>query len=205
MSVDHVEVLVEEASMEEALRILLPKLLNQISFEIHSFQGKQALLRKLPQRLHAYAKWLPPSHRILVVIDRDSEDCRALKNRLDQIAEEAGLIGKSRARNRSYNVINRLAIEELEAWYFGDWDAVCTAYPLVSPLVPQKAAYRRPDEITGGTWEAFERELQRARYLTTGLRKIEVARTITPHMDPSRNGSPSFCALRDVLLQIDTP
>jgi hypothetical protein len=25
-------------------------------------------------------------------------------------------------------VVNRLAIEELEAWYFGDWEAVRAAY-----------------------------------------------------------------------------
>jgi hypothetical protein len=64
---------------------------------------------------------------------------------------------------------------------------------------PDKAAYRAPDKIKGGTWEAFLRVLQQAGYFTTGLRKIEAARAIAEHMVPSRNTSPSFCALRDAL------
>jgi len=51
----------------------------------------------------------------------------------------------------------------------------------------------------GGTWETFERILKRAGYFQTGLRKIEVARAIAEHMDPSRNASPSFQAVRHVL------
>ena len=47
MSVEHLEVLVEELSMEAALSVLLPKMTNGISFAIHAHQGKQDLLRKL--------------------------------------------------------------------------------------------------------------------------------------------------------------
>src|SRR5436190_21133050 len=137
MTVEHVEVLVEEASMEELLSVLLPRLLDRISFEIHPFQGKQALLQKLPHRLRAYAKWLAPSQRVVVVVDRDNDDCRTLKSKLDLMAEDAGLVAKSRAAGRPYGVINRLAIEELEAWYFGDWEAVCKAYPRVPTTVPR--------------------------------------------------------------------
>ena len=60
-------------------------------------------------------------------------------------------------------------------------------------------AGRSPDEIKGGTWEAFEREMQRAGYFAGGLRKIEAARAIAAHMVPSRIRSPSFVALRDAL------
>jgi len=190
--------------MEEFLRVLLPRLLGPISFEIHPFEGKQALLRKLPQRLGGYARWLPSTHKIVVIVDRDDEDCRDLKRKLDQIVADAGLTPKSRAGDGPYSVVNRLAIEELEAWYFGDWDAVCRAYPNVSPTAAKKAAYRHPDEIVRGTWEAFERELQRARYFTTGIRKVEAARTIAVQMEPSQNRSPSFCAFRDVLMALSS-
>lgn len=40
MSVAHVEVLVEEPSVEAALRALLPRLLGDVSFEIYPHQGK---------------------------------------------------------------------------------------------------------------------------------------------------------------------
>jgi hypothetical protein len=70
---------------------------------------------------------------------------------------------------------NRISIEELEAWYFGDWKAVQEAYQGVKDI-SKLAAYRNPDTIRGGTWEAFERELQSAGYFTGGLQKIAAAR-----------------------------
>ena len=57
--------------------------------------------------------------------------------------------------------MNRIAIEELEAWYFGDWTAVVQAWPRVSANVPAQRGYRDPDAIPGGTWQAFECVLQR--------------------------------------------
>lgn len=44
--------------------------------------------------------------------------------------------------------------------------------------------------------------LQNARYFRGGLAKIEAARTIAAHMDPARNRSRSFQALRDVLVEM---
>ena len=202
MTVEHVEVLVEEPSMEAALRILLPKIVGQLSFEIHPFQCKGKLLGSLPARLRGYAGWIPKNWRIIVVVDRDDDECVALKKRLETIAAEAGLTTRSRAKGKRYTVATRLVIEELEAWYFGDWDAVRAAYPRASAGVPRKARYRKPDEITGGTWEAFERVLQDSGYFRNGLRKIEAAREVARHMDPSVNTSPSFRALRDVLAEI---
>lgn len=51
----HIEFLVEELSMKEALQNLLPKILGEtISFDIHPYQGKKDLLAKLPHRLRGY-------------------------------------------------------------------------------------------------------------------------------------------------------
>jgi hypothetical protein len=99
-------------------------------------------------------------------------------------------------------VVNRLAIEELEAWYFGDWDAVKAAYPRVSNAVADRAKYRDPDAIAGGTWEAFERILRSAGYFRTGLRKIEAARAVAKHWQPHANRSRSFRALSHVLQEM---
>ena len=202
MTVDHIVVFVEEPSMEAALRILLPRMVGQLSFEIHPFQCKGKLLGSLPARLRGYAGWIPKNWRIIVIVDRDDDDCVKLKKRIETIAADAGLTTRSRSRGKPYAVANRLAIEELEAWYFGDWNAVRAAYPRAPAGVPRKARYRKPDEITGGTWEAFERVLQDSGYFRNGLRKIEAAREVARHMDPSVNKSPSFRALRDVLAEI---
>lgn len=191
MAATHLELLVEEPSMEAFLRGLLPRLLPQDhSFEIHAFQGKGDLLRKLAPRLRGYASWMPADWRIVVVVDRDAEDCWALKARLDRIAADCGL-RTDRARG-NWQLVNRIAIEELEAWYFGDWAAVRAGYPRVSAQIPGKQAYRDPDAIAGGTWEAFERVLQRHGYFTAGLNKVEVARAMATHMTPAANRSSSF-------------
>jgi hypothetical protein len=199
MSVERVEVLVEEPSMEAALRALLPRMLGSVSFEVYAFSCKSQLLKELPKRLRGYASWLPDTWRVVVVIDRDDEPCRKVKRTLEAMANKAGLATRTTSRQR-YAVVNRVAIEELEAWYFGDWAAVRKAYPRVTEGVDRQAKFRAPDAITGGTWEAFERCLQKVGYFTTGLRKIEAAGAIAPHMDPMRNTSPSFCSLRDVLM-----
>lgn len=206
--VEHVEVLVEEPSMEAALRLLLPKILGDLSFEIYPHQCKDELLLRLPQRLRGYGQrcrsdaWFRDHCRIVVVMDRDDDDCARLKRRLEKMANDASLATRSRPRSGAYIVVNRLAIEELEAWYFGDWEAVQSAYPRVSATIPSQAKYRDPDEIAGGTWEAFQRVLQKAGYFSNGLRKIEAARSVAAHIQPSRNISPSFCTFRDALLEM---
>lgn len=205
MSIEHVEVLVEEPSMEAALRILLPKIVGNMSFQIYVHQCKDDLMKCLPQRLRGYAKWLPRNWRILVVVDRDDDDCEALKNRLENMAADAGLITKSRSADSNYRVANRLAIEELEAWYFGDWIAVQGAYPRVPRNIPSKAKFRDPDTITGGTWEAFERILQKAGYFKGGLRKIEAARSVAEFMNPQCNKSQSFQIFRATLEEMAAP
>jgi hypothetical protein len=83
----HIEVLVEELSMKEALQNLLPKILGETnSFDIYPYQGKRDLISKLPQRLKGYKSWLPDDYRIVVLVDEDREDCKALKKKLEEIA-----------------------------------------------------------------------------------------------------------------------
>lgn len=205
MNVAHIEFLVEEPSMEAFLRTLLPRLLGEIHFEIRAFQCKDDLLKRLPQRLCGYCAWFPPDYRIVVVVDRDDDDCYALKQTLEQCAADSDLPTRTHPREGFFTVINRIAIEELEAWYFGDWEAVHTAYPRVPVTIPQRSSYRNPDNIAGGTWEAFERVLQRAGYFKSGLSKIEAARTIAPHINPTRNTSHSFQAFRNAILELVVP
>lgn len=197
--------------MESVLRLLLPKILGDLSFEIYPHQCKDELLLRLPQRLRGYGQrrksdaWFREHCCIVVVIDRDDDDCARLKRRLEKMAIDAGLATRTSAKGGDYMVVNRLAIEELEAWYFGDWEAVQTAYPKVSATIPFQAKFREPDEIAGGTWEAFERVLQKAGYYSGGLRKVEAARAVATYMQPFSNTSPSFRTFRDVLLEMAEP
>jgi len=198
----HVEFLVEERSAEEALKSLVPGILGpDVTFAIHAYQGKQDLLGKLPNRLKAYRSWLPRDWRIAVLVDGDDEDCRQLKATLDGAARTARLRIRS-APGSSFQVLNRLAIEELEAWFFGDIDALHAAYPRIDLNLGKKAKYRDPDAIKGGTWEALERELSRLGYHGEGLPKIAAARAISAHMVPKRNRPRSFRTFREGLLEL---
>lgn len=148
-----------------------------------------------------YARFLPETWRIFVVVDRDDDDCIELRRRMDQVAERFGLVARSRASGNRHSVINRIAIEELEAWFFGDWDAVRKAYPRLPETIPARKKYRDPDAIQN-TWEAFEQVLQRKGYFRTGLRKRQAAREVAAHMNPSRNRSASFRAFWKALLEL---
>jgi hypothetical protein len=201
---EHIEFLVEEPSMEAALRQILPSILGHTSFAIYPHQGKQDLLQSLPRRLQGYRSWIPDDWAIVVVVDRDSDDCRELKRRLERSALDLGLPTRSQPRDGSFQVVNRIAIEELEAWFFGDWEAVRQAFPAVSRNVPNNHRYRDPDGIAGGTWEALEGVLRKAGYFKTGLRKIEVAQAIAARMDPALNRSRSFQVFRDVVRELAT-
>ena len=201
------EVLVEESSAEAALDNLIPRIVPGITrgveFDIHPHQGKLDLLAKLPRRLQGYRHWLPEDWRIIVLIDEDRESCTELKKDLEDIARAAGLLTRAIAEpGRMYQIVNRLAVEELEAWFFGDVVALVAAYPRLNPNLGKKAKYRDPDAIKGGTWETLERVLRRAGYYLGGLPKIEVARTVSDHMDPDRNTSKSFQVFRDALRQL---
>jgi hypothetical protein len=200
----HIELLVEELSTEAAIRELLPKIVgSRATWATHPHQGKKDLLSKLPRRLKGYAKWLPDEWLIVVLIDEDRQDCRKLKQYLERTAKEARLAtSTSPGAGGRIQVVNRIAVEELEAWFFGDVDALSAAYPGVSPTLASKEKYRNPDTINGGTWEALERVLQKAGYFKGGLAKIEVARCVAKRMDPARNLSRSFRHFRDALLSL---
>jgi len=206
MKVSRLIMLVEELSAQEFLRVMLPKMVPGLEFDIHAYEGKADLLAKLPARLRAFGRYLSAEDRILVLLDRDNADCMVLKAHMEAIARKADLpvlhVGPP-ARRKSgkpaVQVVNRIAVEELEAWYFGDWEAVCQAYPGVASNIGKQAKYRDPDAIRGGTSEAFTRILQRCGYRMNRLPKVATARAVARHMDPARNTSRSFQCLRDTL------
>ena len=189
----HIKFFLEEPSAEETLKHVLPKIFaDEVSYEFHISEGKGDLLNNLPMLLKGH-QWIPDDWRIVVLIDEDRQDCRKLKKKLETTAHEAGFVTKSSAApNENFQIVNRLAIEELEAWFFGDIEALHTAYPRVSINLQYQARYRNPDAITGGTSEALERLLVEENYYRDRLPKVAVAQDIAPHMEPARNRSKSF-------------
>ncbi len=124
-----------------------------------------------------------------------------MKLQLEKIARDAGFATKSKSKKK-YQLINRIMIEELEAWFFGDIPALTKAYPKVSKNLSQNAKYRDPDDIKCGTWEALQEVLQRTGYHQGGLEKLKVAKDISPQMNPPKNTSKSFQVFHLCLLEI---
>ena len=198
------EVLVEEPSAEAALDIILPKIIgDRAAYELHAFGGLAALKRHLPARLRAYRSRIRGGEDLKVVVlideDRDERGCAVRKRELEEMAIRAGLATKSQPRNDgTFHVVNRLAIEELEAWFFGDLNALREAFPDVSASIYKRRAYRDPDAIAGGTAESLHRVLRRAGYYPgiQFLPKLEVARKVSQHMEVGSNRSRSFQVFR---------
>ncbi len=201
MTSGHWVVFVEEPSMERFLEHFLPRVLPESwTFEIHAFQGKPDLLNNIGARLKAYKTWLPENFRVLVLVDRDADDCRRLKDDLERAAQSTGLRTKTRHPGR-WQVANRVVIEELEAWYFGDWQAARTAFSGLPENTHRKTPFQDPDAIVGGTWEAFERLLQRAGHYPAGLAKVEAAGLMGQYLDPASNRSRSFQVFYETLME----
>jgi hypothetical protein len=196
-----VEILVEEPSMEHALRALVPKIRPDLNerFQVHAFDGVDDMLQKLPDRLRGYAGWLPADWRIVVIRDEDRKKCMALKAEVEDIARRAGLVPKPKSGRGPFHVLTRIAIEELEAWLLGDVPALAATYPRVPSSLGSQRPFRDVDAIRGGTWEALERVLKKAGHFLGGLPKVQVARETAAAMDPDRNTSRSFQAFRDGL------
>ena len=196
----HIKFFLEESSAEETLRYILPKIFSDgVSYEFHVSEGRDDLLKELPKRLKGH-QWIPNDWRIVVLIDEDRKNCRKLKARLEKAAREAGFVTKSSAaQNEDFQVVNRLAIEELEAWFFGDVEAMHAAYPRIPENLQSKAKYRNPDAIRGGTYEALENLLMQKNYYKGRISKPIVAQNIARHMEPNRNRSKSFQVFVDGL------
>jgi len=183
--------------MEAFLGDFLPRIIPDISdLKIIDHSSKWQLLNTIPIRLLGYAK-IPILHRpkVLVLVDRDDDECMTLKARLELACSNASLFSKtSPAVAGTFDVVNRIVVEELEAWYFGDVHALCEAWPGVSATLGAQARFRDPDAITGGTHEALLGVLQKAGHLRgmERLPKIDAARRMGALVDPARNSSASF-------------
>lgn len=189
-----IEFLVEEPSAEEALRHVLPKLIRgRTRWKLVNLGSKRKLLKVLPERLAAYHDRIErgESLRVVVLVDRDADDCAALKKQLEELARQAGLATKTNPHARGqFHVVNRIAVEELESWFIGDATALRQAFPSLPAINANKGIFRNPDN--GGSWEALHRFLKKHGIYKNSYPKIEAARRIAPWLDLQTNRSRSF-------------
>jgi len=211
----HIEILVEDSSGEKLLQVLLPQLLGPQgephTWRLHAYKGigripqglvtkadpaKRILLDQLPKLLRGYGR-TPGIDAVVVVLDTDKRDCAAFLSELKAAAD---------ACNPAPDTLFRLAIEEIEAWYLGDRDALLTAYPRAKLDVLGKYV----QDSACGTWELLadavhpggSAAIKKAGWPLPGQVKHAWAEKIGPFMDPERNSSPSFGKLRDGLRRL---
>jgi hypothetical protein len=209
----HIEILVEDASGEKLLESLLPKLLGEQAhtWRLHSYKGigripenlnanadpaKRILLDQLPRILRGYGN-TPGIDAVVVVLDADRRNCVAFLDELNTLAANC---------TPAPNTLFRIAIEEMEAWYFGDRQALLAAYPKAKT----KVLNQYDQDSVCGTWELLadaiypggSNKIKRAGWPLPGQVKCEWAEKIGPLLDPERNDSPSFGKLRDGLRRL---
>lgn len=211
----HIELLVEDSSGEKLLQLLLPKLLGPQgephSWRLHSYKGigriprglvtkadpaKRILLDQLPKLLRGYGR-TPGIDAVVILLDSDKRNCAEFLSELKAVAASC---------DPTPRTLFRLAIEEIEAWYFGDQQALLSAYPRAKRDVLAKYV----QDSACNTWELLADALhsggssavKKAGWPLPGQLKHEWADRIGPLMEPNRNVSPSFGMLLKGLRQL---
>lgn len=217
----HFEILVEGQTELTALSILMRKIIGEYAqphtWKIHKHRGigclpndpgakpdknDRTLLHNLPAKLRAYGKDARDDVVVVVLVDLDDRpSCIDFKSELTTPLSHCP---------RQPKTLFRIAIEELEAWFLGDREAIIQAYPDADLSVLDN--YDQ-DSICG-TWEkladlvhpegmaALARHGRRSPLI--GQQKNIWAKTICPVMDVERNASPSFGAFRDGIRRFST-
>ena len=168
--------LVEEPSMVELLRGVLPKVFPDWLENQHwlalPHQGKSDLEASVPRKLRA---WNMPEDRFIIMRDNDGGDCRVHKARLIRLA----------AAKPADRVLVRIVCQELESWFLGDLAAVAEAYPSAARnLIATHRKYPDPDRMTNAAEEL--------RRLTEIPGKVGRAKAISACLTVDANLSHSF-------------
>ncbi len=213
----HLEISVEDSSGRRLLESVIPKIIGSYAephtWRIIAYKGigklptglqsghdaaKRILLDRLPAILKGYGR-TPGIDAVIVVVDADRRNCRdflaELKTTMAQVSP-------------TLSVVFRLAIEEAEAWYFGDRDALLMAYPRAKHDI----LARYVQDAVCDTWEMLadaihpggHAEIRRVGHPFIGVVKHEWAGRIAPLMDPNANVSPSFRKLKEALVRQTT-
>ncbi|MCE1249002.1 MAG: DUF4276 family protein [Firmicutes bacterium] len=214
----HFEVLIEDQSGKTTMEILLPKIIGENhTFRIIAYKGigripkdigknenpgHRILLNSLPRLLKGYGQTFKgygaENKALLVVIcDLDNKRLTEFKNELLSLLESC---------SPKPETLFIFAIEEGEAWFLGDTEAVKKAYPNAKEQVLKTYV----NDSICGTWEKLAdaiynggaKALEKKGFHAIGEEKSKWARKITPLMNLNKNNSPSFCYFLDKLIRI---
>ncbi|NUP95850.1 MAG: DUF4276 family protein [Planctomycetaceae bacterium] len=164
--------LLEEPSARALLeQFLEPRMPQEWQVRYVVFEGKQDLENNLVRRLRG---WRAPNTAFVVLRDQDAADCEDVKARLVALVAASGR-----------SALVRVACRDLESWILGDLDALAEAFeaPRVAEL-STKARFRDPDRLV--------KPVEELRRLVPSYQKIDGARRVGRHLDPSRSRSRSF-------------
>ncbi len=82
----HLIFLLEELSMKEMLKVILPKIIpDEITYKCIPHEGKQNLEKSIPRKLQA----LKNVKKFIIVRDKDRGDCIEIKQKLSQLCQQA--------------------------------------------------------------------------------------------------------------------
>ena len=162
---------------EESMRVTIKEILKKIGFEGWSvklipFEGKSDLEKQLLLKMK---HWNVPDTFFIIVRDKDSGDCIAIKRKLLDICLESG--------KPSYKV--RIACHELENWFLGDLAAVERVYGGKISAHQTKSKFRTPDDVANAVQEL--NALTNNRY-----QKLNGSREISKYLNLDNNMSSSF-------------
>lgn len=211
----HLEILVEDSSGCRLLEAIVPKIIGPHAephtWRLIPYKGlgrlpagltgssdphKRILLDQLPRILRGYGK-TPGIDGVIVVVDADRRDSAAVLAELHDLLSQV---------DPAPPTMFRLAIEEIEAWYFGDREALLSAYPKARRDILD----RYTQDAVCGTWELLADALnpggaaaiKKVGFTHPGEVKHAWAAAIGPRMDPQRNRSPSFQTFVDALTRL---
>lgn len=176
-----VEILVEEPSMENFLREVLPKILppgyildDNIFLRPHN--GKSDLKKSIPNKIKVFSNYHLPA-KVIIIHDQDSNDCKKLKKGLVELCKTNG----------KCPVLVRIACKELESWYLGDMDAIEKVYPKFKAKNFKKSAkFKNPDLLQAS---------QELKILVPEFQKGFASKNISKFISVEKNTSPSFLQL----------
>jgi hypothetical protein len=203
----HFEILVEDQSGKKALDILVPKVIGSAhTFVVHPYKGigrvprnmrdprdasKRILMDNLPKLLKGYGRTQAGrrafSETVILVCDLDDKCLREF------LVELNGVLNRCDPKPETRFC---MAIEEGEAWFLGDVEAIKAAYPRAEDEVFRSYV----NDSICGTWERLAdavypggaSSLSAKGWQAIGAEKAKWAELIAPHMNVQKNNSPSF-------------
>ncbi len=212
----HFEILVEGQSELTTLSIIMSKIVGDFNqphtWKIHKHRGigklpsdlngivnvnDRTLMHNFPSKLRAYGKSMTDNEVVVILVDLDNrQNCSLFKSELLSVLELC---------ENKPKLLVRIAIEELEAWFLGDKNAILKSFPNAKTHLID--TYTQDSQC--GTWEFLSKVIYNPSFqklLATNKRsqlvieeKVKWARMIAPNMNVEENLSPSFICFRDGL------